>query len=233
MQPYFFPYIGYFQLINAVDKFIIFDEVQYIDRGWMNRNRILSQNLTNEWEYISIPINKKDKRNNISDVRISNSLAWDTVLFGKLTYYKKIRAPYYDTVINLLKSITKNKNNSLSDLNTNALIKICNYFNIDFDYKIASHENYDYSDVNAKDEWALQISIQEGTKEYINPIGGIEFFDKQKFISKDVNIKFLQSNNISYKQSKREFVPNLSIVDVMMFNSPKIINEMLKQVEYR
>ncbi len=227
MQPYFFPYIGYFQLINAVDKFIIFDVVQYIDKGWMNRNRILSQNLEKEWEYISVPIQNADKREIISHVKINNNQDWKNTILSKMTYCKKIRAPFYNKTLDVLTEIFNRKYNTLVDLNTKSLDIICEYLGIDFKYKIASQIDYDYSSVNAKDEWALQIAIQEKAQVYYNPIGGMEFFSKDKYLNNNIKIFFLQTGDIYYKQSRRNFVPNLSIIDIMMFNSPEEISNML------
>ncbi len=226
MQPYFFPYIGYFQLINAVDKFIIFDVVQYIDRGWMNRNRILSQNLEKEWEYISVPIQKADKRKIIYNVKINNAQDWKNTILGKMTYYKKIKAPFYNSTIKVLKEIFDSEYHTLVDFNTISLKIICEYLGIDFKYKIASRMAYDYSSVNAKDEWALQIAIQEKAQVYYNPIGGIEFFSRDKYLKNNIKILFLQPGDIYYKQSRRDFVSNLSIIDIMMFNNPEEISNM-------
>ncbi len=227
MQPYFFPYIGYFQLINAVDKFIIFDIVQYINKGWMNRNRILSQNLEKEWEYISVPIQNTDKRKIISSVKINNTHDWRKKILGKMSYYKKIRAPYYDKTVKILKEIIYREYNTLVDFNVISLGIICEYLGIAFKYEIASQKDYDYSLVNAKDEWALQIAIQEKAQVYFNPIGGIEFFNRAKYLSNNIKIFFLKTGDVYYKQSRRDFVSDLSIIDIMMFNDPEKINELL------
>ena len=102
MQPYFFPYIGYFQLMNVVDKWVVFDNIQYIRHGWVNRNRILSPNLEKEWQYILIPLDKHAKEALIYDIKIINSNRWKDEIIGKLSYYKRIRAPYYYQIIDLI-----------------------------------------------------------------------------------------------------------------------------------
>lgn len=231
MQPYFFPYIGYYQLVNMVDLFIFFDVVQYIDKGWMNRNRVLSQNSKKEWDYITVPINNNDKRKKISEVKISYNIDWVNKILGKLSYYKKLRAPHYYEILNLVSSILSEKCEYLYLLNIKTIIKISEYLDIKLQYKIASIENYKYSKIEDKDDWALQISIQEKAENYINPIGGIEFFNRDKFRKNNIKLDFLRTKNIFYKQSKRSFVPNLSIIDVLMFNSKEKIKEMLYEYE--
>ncbi len=231
MQPYFFPYIGYFQLINAVDKWIVFDDVQYIKHGWINRNRILSPNLEKIWQYIVVPVKKFDQKDLITNIRINNREDWQKKILGQLTYYKKIRAPYYDIVTDLLDLIFEEAFESLVELNSNSLKAICNYLGIVFNFNISSELNLNYNNVIYAGDWAFEISKQLNANAYINPIGGMKIFDLKKFNDAGININFLRSIKIEYKQSNRSFVSNLSILDVMMFNPKEKINEMLNEYE--
>ncbi len=233
MQPYFFPYIGYFQLINAVDKFVIFDAVQYIKHGWMNRNRILSPNLDQEWQYIIVPLRRFHQTDKISNIIINNDQNWPDNIYGKLSYYKKIRAPYFEDVINLLTKALDIRYNTLTALNISTLEAVCDYLNIDFNHSLCSQNNYDLRNVIDKGDWALEISKIEKAKTYINPIGGIELFDKNNFLKENIDLKFLNTKEIIYQQSKRKFVPNLSIIDVLMFNSKDQVKEILLAYDLR
>ena len=227
MQPYFFPYIGYFQLMKAVDKWIIFDDIQYIRHGWVNRNRILSPNLNKEWQYIVIPLDKYCKEDTINKIKITSNHHWKEDIIGKLSYYRKIRAPHYHKVIDLVQRCFDNDVTSLLELNIITLKHIADYLDIKFEYSISSKEQFDYTNVIGPGDWALEISKQMNASLYINPIGGQEIFNRDKFAYSGINIKFIESNFIKYKQSRREYVPWLSIIDLMMFNSIDTIRKML------
>jgi hypothetical protein len=231
MQPYFFPYIGYFQLINAVDEFILFDVVQYIERGWINRNRILSSNLDEKWSYIIVPLKKHKNTDLISTIEISYAKNWTETIKGQLSYYKKIRAPFYNEMIKIIESIFEHRYKFITELNNEILTRLCNYLGLKTRIKICSDLNFDFSNVENSGDWALEISKQIKTSLYINPIGGKDLFNIEKFNNNGIDLKFLKSNEIIYKQSRRDFVPWLSIIDVMMFNSKDEIKKMLNEYE--
>jgi hypothetical protein len=233
MQPYFFPYIGYFQLMNAVDKFVVFDDIQYIRHGWINRNRILSPNLEKEWQYFNVPLAKHSKKELIKNIKIVPTEEWKLFFIANLGYYKKIRAPYYNIVLDIVKECIYFKTNYITELNLHSLEIITKFLNIQFDSVLSSTQDFNYNDVNHAGDWAFEISKQMNASVYINPIGGEELFNRDKFINRHMKIKFIKSNTRKYKQSRREFVPSLSIIDVMMFNSPKTIKIMLDEFELK
>ena len=231
MQPYFFPYIGYFQLINAVDEWVIFDDIQYIRHGWVNRNRILSPNLEKEWQHILVPLDKHHQEDFIHEIKIIDTNNWKDDAMGKLSYYKRIRAPYYDQIIVLIEKCFDNNPISLVELNTLILKHITDYLSINFNYSISSQKSFNFSNVVGPGDWALEISKQMKASVYINPIGGKEIFDKDKYFSEGIELQFLKSREIKYKQSRRSYVPWLSIIDIMMFNSIENIKLMLDEYE--
>ena len=226
MQPYFLPYIGYFQLINAVDEFILFDTPQFIRHGWIERNNILK--LNGEPSYIKVPLVKHNRNISIKDVKINNSTNWQDKIFAQLTHYKK-KAPFYNEVLALLKGIFKNDTQSIVQLNNYSLLIICEYLNIKTSIKIWSEMNIEIEETNAPDEWALNICKRINASSYINPIGGQSFFDTQKYGTSDIEINFIESNELKYKQFGNEFAPWLSIIDLMMFNRKEDIKCMLNQ----
>ena len=184
MQPYFFPYLGYFDLINYTDTWIIFDTVQYIRHGWINRNRILHPK--EGWQYIVVPLKKHSLDTGIKEVRISNHQDWAGRVLGQLQHYKK-RAPYYRKTIALVEECTLQSDESLSRLNTMILEKVCRYLGINFEYRYFSEMDLEIEPVQEAGDWALRISEALGAEEYINPPGGVEIFDEEKF--RDSNIK--------------------------------------------
>lgn len=225
MQPYFMPYIGYFSLIKHSDEFILFDTVQFIRHGWIERNRILKQN--GEWQYIQVPLIKKDGRDTIiKDIAINNNEQWKSRMLSQLQHYKK-KAPFYYKVIALLQDIFKEDYTDIVTLNLKSLQKMCEYLEIRTPIKVYSQMGLIIDPVNASDEWALNICKSMNASVYINPIGGVEFFNRDKYVKAGIQLWFQQMEISPYVQITSKFEPALSIIDVMMFNSVDQINEML------
>lgn len=216
MQPYLFPYIGYFQLINAVDKFVIYDDVQYIKRGWINRNRI----LLNGTDYLfTIPISKSSQNKLIYEISPIITDAWKSKFFLSIAHaYKK--APYYDCVVSILMNVFDKKDISVTDLCVKSIKLILEYLGLNFKY-LKSSELLNTNNLENKADRLINIAISENSKVYINPIGGDKLYKKEYFKTKGIELKFLESKVTVYKQFNNEFIPNLSIIDVLMFNSIK------------
>lgn len=229
MQPYFFPYPGYFSLIKESDVFILFDTPQYIRHGWINRNQIL--NNQGKPLYINVPLMKMKRETPIKEAVIRTNENWQQKIFDQLNIYKN-KAPFYSRVIEILEKVFSKKTNSIVTVNYNALNEVCSYLNIKTPIKIYSEMGLHIQEVNAPDEWALNICETIGATRYINPIGGLDFFDRKKYFNKNIDIKFLKYLPVAYSQLGNEFTPNLSILDVLMFNSPDETNDLLKNFEY-
>lgn len=229
MQPYLFPYLGYFALIKHTDKWVVFDTVQYINKGWINRNRILSQSKDGI-AYLTVPVIKESRDMLIKDTCIDNSKQWKEKIIGQLAFYKK-KAPFFFKVKEIVEDILNFETNYISELNTYALARVCEYLNIDFKYSVFSHDTLGIDAVDAPDEWALKISQKLGAKQYINPPGGKSFFDKKKYDAVGIDLNFLQIYLEEYDTFVPEFISGLSIIDVMMFNSSEEINKMLDNYE--
>jgi hypothetical protein len=224
MQPYFFPYLGYFSLIKHTDQFILFDPVQFIRHGWIERNKILK--LQNGWQYISVPLVKHSRDTKIKNIEINNTNNWRNTILSKLEIYKRL-APYYKDTLELINSALDIDTNSIVALNKHSLKIICEYIGVDCKVSVFSEMDLIIDEVNAPDEWALNICKAMGAKEYWNPIGGLEFMNRKKYEDLGININFLQVSLTKYPQKRQEFEPGLSIIDVLMFNEPTLINNML------
>ncbi len=222
MQPYFLPYIGYFQLINAVDKYVIYDDVNFIKRGWINRNRL----LLNENDFLFTLILEKASQNKlIHQINVANDQS--KILKTIETAYKK--APFFANIFPLIESIIIYPDKNLAQYTGNSLIQLSNYLDINTEFIYSSHINKNYS-LKAQEK-ILHICKSFDATEYINAIGGQELYSKDSFKNNGIRLKFLQSNPIEYKQFNNEFIPSLSILDVMMFNSKEEINLLLQQYE--
>lgn len=225
MQPYFFPYLGHFQLIQAVDEWIVFDTPQYIRHGWVNRNRILKPD-GNDWQYVLVPLKKHHRDTTIKDVEINNAEDWRSRILGQLTHYKT-KGRYFADTMDVVRQAIKTETDSLVTLNISTLKTVCDYLGLKFNYKVYSQMGLNHPVPNDAGEWALRISEAIGAKTYINPLGGQEIFDAQKYSDAGIELLFLQTNLASYGQRNNGFVPGLSIIDLMMFNPAQTVKDML------
>jgi hypothetical protein len=222
MQPYFFPYIGYFHLIKAVDKFVIYDDVNYIKGGWINRNRIL---LKNEAAFINIPILGSSSFKKINEIEIGKDL--NGVL--KKIHFAYSKAPYFKKVFPFISDLILYNSNSLSLHLANSIWEISNYFRLDTKFVLSSEINKDNS-LKGQDK-IISICKLEKASTYCNAIGGISLYSKNDFKDYFIDLKFIKSGNIEYMQFGADFIANLSIIDVMMFNDRERIVEYLSDYE--
>jgi len=226
MQPYFFPYLGYFQLINAVDKFIFYDDVNFIKQGWINRNKIL---LNNKEFLFSIPIKNISPNKKINETEIASKQyeKW-MEKFLRTIYSAYNKAPSFDIVNSMIEKTIEDNFEYISKLTIESIKNVCNYLNIETTFELSS-ESYSDSLGFEKAERLIDICKKNNADHYINPIGGMEIYTKEVFEKKNVKLSFLSTNNIKYDQYGGEFISNLSIIDIMMFNSKDRIIEMLNK----
>jgi hypothetical protein len=225
MQPYFLPYIGYFQLINATDKFIIFDDVNYIKKGWINRNRI----LLNGKEYLfTIPLENASQNKLINEIDHSPGSAWKVKLL-KTFHSSYNKAPMFTEVYPMLEKIIDFENSHLSTFISNSIVQICNYLKIKT-HIVLSSSQYDTTRLKGQEK-ILEICRKEHAGVYINPVGGFAIYQREAFNKEKVKLSFLNSKPIIYKQFGSDFIPFLSIIDVMMFNNKEKILGFLSEYE--
>ena len=218
MQPYFFPYIGYWQLISAVDTFVIYDDVNFIKQGYINRNNILQNQKAHLFtlELIGASSNKK-----INEIKIGGNS--NKLLRTIKQNYSK--APFYKNVFPMIEDILNNDEKNLSKFLGFSLEKIARHLDIDTEFLYSSDVKNDKT-FKAEDRLIEMSKILNATG-YINSIGGIELYDKEVFFQNDINLSFLKSGKTLYKQFNHEFVPNLSIIDILMFNDKAQSKKML------
>jgi hypothetical protein len=222
MQPYFMPYIGYFQLINSVDKFIIYDNIQYTKKGWINRNRILANEKD---QLITLPIKKDSDYLNIIERELSES--WDKDKSKMLNIIKASynKAPYFQETFELISKCLNNPEANLFKFIYDSIVLINNHLKIKTPIVISSTIDADHT-LKSQDK-VLSLCKEQNADVYINSIGGVELYDKETFKQNNIKLNFIKSNPVQYTQFNNEFVPWLSIIDVMMFNSKEQIKEYL------
>lgn len=228
MQPYLLPHLGYFSLIDYADEWIFFDDVQYIRRGWVNRNRILKPE--DGWQYFTVPVRKHSREARIKDVLISDASDWKRRILGQLGHYRKI-APCYAQVEAFLTEAFAEDAETIADIDILLVRKTFEYLGMPFEYRVFSQMEIELGPVSDPGDWALEIARALGASEYVNPPGGKEIFEREKFRASDIDLKFLTGVPAEYDQGRKEFIPGLSILDVMMFNSKEKIREMLTSFE--
>lgn len=230
MQPYFLPYIGYMQLMSAVDTFVLYDDVAFINRGWINRNRL----LINGQEYLfTVPLKDASQNKRINEVSLADDLKWRGKLLKTVEQgYRK--APHYGTVMPLTEKIVNFATDSIADLVHNSLIELNQYLGLTTRL-VASSSVYANGQLKAQ-ERISDICRQEGATRYINPIGGMELYDKPTFAQAGIELNFIQAKRVEYPQFNRtgepnNFVPWLSVLDALMFCDVPTVRAMLGEYE--
>lgn len=214
MQPYFFPYIGYFQLINAVDEFVIYDNIEFTKKGWINRNRILVNGTD---AIISLPLKKDSDYLHVSERFLADT--WGIERNKMLNRIKESyrKAPFFKETYLLLEKCLMYDDRNLFNFILHSVQTIMQYLNIYTKLVVSSSIPIEIQ-LKGVDK-VMAICKQRGADIYINPIGGLELYDKESFDKNGLKLQFLKANNITYTQFNNEFIPFLSIIDVLMFNN--------------
>ncbi len=247
MQPYFFPYLGYFQLINAVDEYILYDNLNFIKDAWMNRNKFLLKN--GESSNMVVPLKQKSSFKKIYEIEIFDDFKWKKKILNSIFLnYKKTK--YFEDVFPLIEEVVNFPTNKLTELNFQSIKCVCDYLDIQTKISVdCSKYNYiedklnknviqenDFPNLKLNDNpqkvvRVLEICKIENADEFINAIGGIDLYPRKVFLENGIDIKFIKSKDIMYNQFGKDFVPNLSIIDVMMFNSIEETKSLLDKYE--
>lgn len=238
MQPYFFPYIGYFQLIQSVEKFILYDQVTYRKASWMNRNRIINYS-NKEVAYMGYPIRKYNFGSKINEVRIDETSGWRKYLLKFLMHNYK-RSKNFDSVYPLVQSIINYPSDQVSQFNNNLVKSICSFLNIrtqiEDDNELYQRvelqlTNNEHSPIEQKLARIITICQLSKANHYVNPIGGVELYDKEDFFRYGIQLLFLQSQVIKYNQFGQDFKPHLSILDVLFHCGKEEVKKQLTSYE--
>lgn len=211
MQPYFLPYVGYWQLLNEVDSYVVYDDVNYIKGGWINRNRILVNGKVN---YLTLELQGASPNKLINEIGLSSNNKSRIKLVKTISQaYKK--APMYDKVFPLIEEILLFKNNNLGTFVFNSIDAIAKYLDIDTKLYLSSEISKDNS-LKGQDK-VINICKQLNADTYINAIGGQKLYSFSDFRSEGIVLRFLKTcEDICYPQLTSDFCPSLSILDMLM-----------------
>jgi hypothetical protein len=221
MQPYFFPYLGYFQLIHVADVFVVYDDVAYIKQGWINRNFLLAGCSPQRF---TVPLSGASSFRPIRDIRVANN-RWKSKFLKSLEHaYRK--APQFPGVYPLAEAVVQNGSWSLAELALDSVKAVMRYLELRTTIRPTSRV-YDNGKLTGQQR-ILDICRQEGADTYVNLPGGKPLYDREMFAASGVDLQFIRMGDVSYRQFECKFVPNLSVLDVLMFNGQEKVLELLQ-----
>lgn len=218
MQPYLFPYIGYFQLIEAVDLFIVYDNIKYTKKGWINRNRMLQGGKD---VMFSLPLRRDADYLDVRDRWLAQDFQHEKLLNQLRGAYAK--APHFAEVIPLIERSVRDGRDNLFDFLLHALTCTCEHLQLRTPLHVASTVNIDHGLKSQAKVIALCRAV--GASTYVNAIGGLELYDADVFRQHGLTLRFIRSRPFEYRQFDEAFVPWLSIIDVLMFNPLDAVRE--------
>lgn len=226
MQPYFFPYIGYFQLMDAVDTFVFYDDAQFMKGGWVNRNRILHKGEAAWWTY---PIVREDFRLTIRERRYGKSDAQLASLKGKLEGAYR-RAPCFTDTMPVIAAHLAHDDDHVSRFNQAHLEGLAGWLGIDCRFATSSAIAHDRT--LSGQARVIELCRQLGATQYFNAIGGLALYDPKAFADAGIELSFVEPGPVSYPQFDAPHVPFLSIVDVLMFNTVPQAKALLRECRH-
>lgn len=224
MQPYLFPYVGYFQLMHAVDRFVVADDLTFIKQGWINRNRLL---VNGEPTYFTVPLKRHSADALIRDVEIDpNADRWRRTLLTTIGNFYR-RAPSFGAVYPLVERVIGGRFVKIADMARESLREVCAYLGISTPM-VESSAAYGNAHLKGQDR-VIDTCRAEGATDYVNAIGGRALYSRDAFLARGIRLHFVETGAIEYRQFAKPFVPSLSIVDLLMFNSREEARELVSR----
>ncbi|MEM8953389.1 MAG: WbqC family protein [Verrucomicrobiota bacterium] len=227
MQPYAFPYLGYFQLIHAVDRFVLLDDVNFIVRGWINRNQFLSPDGAATF---TIPVQDVSQNRLINEIEIANDPPWQPKLLKRLTQTYRA-APHFESISPLLENLIGSAHGNLARFIKTSLTQLNEYLGIKTPLVSSSAIPIDPG-LRAQDR-ILALCKHEHASTYINAEGGRDLYEDDAFHQKGIQLTFLEHIPVPYPQFKTPFIPRLSIIDALMFQSQEELAHRLTECQFR
>jgi hypothetical protein len=227
MQPYLFPYIGYFQLMHAVDRFVIADDLAFIKQGWINRNRLL---INGRPAYFTVPVRRHPAAALIREVEIDDGPGkrWRGALLKTIANFYR-RAPSFEQVYPLVERVIGGPFTKIADMARASLAQVCDYLAIPVAI-VDSSAAYGNAHLKGQDR-VIDTCRAERATDYVNAPGGRSLYSRDAFLASGIRLHFVSTGDIAYPQFTSPFVPSLSVVDLLMFNPPDQARELLKRYD--
>ena len=223
MQPYLFPYIGYFQLMRAVDHFLFFDDVDFITGGWINRNRIL---VHGNPHYFTVPLKGASQNRKINQIRIDTGQFenWRSK-FEKTLWHSYGKSLYFDEINQLVQAVLQSGKKYVSELACLSVEAVIDYLGLNIETSLSSDKPYDQSATG--EQKILQLCKMLDARIYINPRDGATIYREEHFEREGIDLKILLPTFKPYPQESPNFVSHLSILDALFHNSREEIRHLL------
>jgi hypothetical protein len=218
MQPYFLPYVGYFQLIAAVDLFIVYDNIKYVKSGWINRNRLCRNGAAATF---SLPLKHASDSLDVRERELAAEFDPEKILNQFRGAYR--RAPQFARVFPWLEEVMRHGERNLSRFLNHSIRAVCDLLSVGTKIQVSSDIAIDHS--LKKQDKVIALCRAAAARAYVNPIGGVELYDPEDFQQQGIELAFLRSKPLEYPQLGSGFVPSMSIVDVLMFNPLETVRE--------
>lgn len=224
MQPYFFPYLEYFRLINCCDLWIAFDTAQFSRGSWINRNRII--NRQTGWSYISVPIHRDGLQTSINDARIDFTRDWRHNITKKIQTYEPF-APHYLVISKMVTETLNLSVDTLGPFNTYMIKKLCRLLDIHTEIVALSEMNLSPRKPDGPGGWPLHLCKELGAEEYLNASGGRHLYNPELFRRHGITLRFHEHIDLRYDTGPFEFLPDLSIIDVLMWVDMQTLRDVI------
>ncbi|GIC12905.1 hypothetical protein VCSRO52_1776 [Vibrio cholerae] len=222
MQPYIFPYLGYYQLVNMADVFVLYDDVNFIKGGYINRNNILVDGAAQRF---TLPVPGASSNKKICELSFSSDI--NKVLKTISQAYSK--APFYSDVYPLIEMILQTEKRNIATVCQVGIKSVFDYLGVD--KKIIKSTDLTYDRGASPADRLIEITKLFDDSVYVNSIGGQALYDKGYFDTRGVELKFMKMKSVQYSQAEDEFIPNLSMIDVLMWNNKEKIKQILEKYE--
>lgn len=224
MQPYLYPYLGYFQMLNAVDHFVFYDDVNFIKGGWINRNRIL---VNGKPKYFIIQLVGVSPNKLINEVKLNPERKFMKKQL-KMLEMNYSKAPFFNQVFPMVEQTLRSSFYHIGELSAQTVIDVANYLDLSVKFHFSSNLPFGHGSGN-RTQRLIDIVKGFSAKTYINAAGGKELYSKEDFAKEDIILQFIEPELQAYQQNAGEFIPGLSIIDVLMHNSQEEVHLMLNQ----
>lgn len=237
MQAYFFPYIGYFQLIDSVDTFMLYEHVSFRKKSWITRNRILDKGKK-EPIYITVPVVGQSSHKTIKEINVVDDEKWRKQLLN-LIYFNYKKAPFFEEVYPFLEDVISLKEDNIHNYNSKILIELCRFFNITTtiiyqnsnNVEKTLHQISEKKNLEEKVTRIFEIAKAYEAKHIINANGGQALYDKETFKKHGFTIDFIHTKEYKYNQFGLTFHPHLSVIDAMMHVGKEGVQKLIKNYE--
>ena len=227
MQPYIFPYIGYFNLLNSCDVFVLYDDVNFIKRGWINRNRVLSSN--NEVMF-SVPLANQSQNLAINEVALANYERFK-VKFLRTIEHCYSKAIHFEVGFNYVTEVLNKEFITISELASCSVEVAKERLNLQCEILTSSKR---FADTKGMERSRRLINMAKilGCTRYVNSVNGSFLYDRNEFSKNGIELNFIKPTLLPYRQyNAKEFHAGLSIIDLMMNLSVEEIRTHLDSFE--